>query len=281
MRRWNKRLAGTFLALLLTVCAVSAIFVLPASAAGELPRLVDAADLLSDSEEEGLLYMLDEISERQQADIVVVTVDSMEGETAMVYADDFYDYNGYGFGTGRDGILLLISMEEREWYISTRGYGITAITDAGREYISEIFVEDLSAGDYAAAFTNFANLCDDFITQAKTGEPYDVGNLPMDTVGFLVGNFMISFGAALIISLIATGIMRGKLKTVHSQPAADSYIKQGSMQLTKTNDLFLYRHVDRKKRVENNNSGNSGSSGGSKTHTSSSGATHGGGGGKF
>ena len=138
---------------------------------GDLPRLVDMADLLSDSEESDLLDRLDEISERQQVDIVVVTVDSMEGETVMVYTDDFYDYNGYGFGDNRDGIILLISMGEREWYISTRGYGIRAITDGGREYISEQFVSDLSAGDYAAAFTNYAKLCDDFITQAKTGDP--------------------------------------------------------------------------------------------------------------
>ena len=284
MRTWNKRMAGTFLALLLAVFALFTISAFPASAASDLSRLVDMADLLSDSEEADLSGILNEISERQQVDIVVVTVDSMEGETAMVYADDFYDYSGYGFGDTRDGILLLISMEERDWYISTTGYGITAITDAGREYISEKFVSDLSEGDYATAFTSFANLCDDFITQAKTGEPYDVGNLPGDTLYFLVGTFIISFVAALIIALIATGIMRGKLKSVHYQPAADNYVKQGSMQLTKKNDLFLYRHVDRRKKTENNSSNHSNSTGnvgGSQTHTSSSGTTHGGGGGKF
>ena len=280
MRILKKKLAGTFLALLLAVFTVSAISVLPASAAGDLPRLVDMADLLSDNEESDLSDILDEISERQRVDIVVVTVDSMEGETAMVYADDFYDYNGYGFGDRRDGVLLLVSMEERDWYISTTGYGITAITDAGREYISEIFVADLSAGDYAEAFTKFANLCDDFITQAKIGEPYDVDNLPKEPFG-VAGNLVSSFLIAFIISLIATGFMKGNLKTVHRQSAADNYMKQGSMQLTKQNDLFLYRHVDRRKRVENNSSSSSGSSGGSKTHTSSSGTTHGGGGGKF
>ena len=73
MRTWNKKMAGTFLALVLTVLAVSAISALPVSAAGGLPRLVDIADLLSDSEEADLSYILDEISERQQVDIVVVT----------------------------------------------------------------------------------------------------------------------------------------------------------------------------------------------------------------
>lgn len=274
MRTWNKKLSGIFLVPILAVLCLFAGPMLPVSAAGGLPRVVDMAGLLSDSEGSDLADMLDEISERQQVDIVVVTADSLEGYSVVSYADDFYDENGYGFGEERDGILLLISMEERECGISTTGYGITAITDAGREYISEVFVADLSAGDYAAAFTDYAQLCDAFITQARNGEPYDIDNLPQEPFGF-AGSLAAALVTAFILSLIVTGIMRGQLKTVQSQSAADSYIKQGSMQLTKKNDLFLYRHVDRRKKEEKS------SSGGSRTHTSSSGTTHGGGSGNF
>lgn len=285
MRTLHKRIHIAFFALLfavITAFSFSAVSVLPAAAAGDLPRLVDMADLLSDSEESELSEMLDEISQRQQLDVVIVTVDSMEGGTAVVYADDFYDYNGYGYGDRRDGIILLISMEERDWCMSTRGYGITAFTDAGQDYISELFLSDLSAGDYAVAFTNFAQLCDDFITQAKTGKPYDVDHLP-DQSFEPVWGLLTALGVAFIISLIVTGFMRSQLHSVYSQSAADNYIKQGSMQLTKKNDLYLYKHVDRRKKPKNNSSNNSNrsSSGGSRTHTSSSGATHGGSSGKF
>lgn len=75
--------------------------------------------------------------------------------------------------------------------------------------------------------------------------------------------------------------VKGRLKTVHSQSAADSYTRKGSMQLTKESDLFLYKHVERSEKAKENTSSNSGNSGGSSTHTSSSGSTHGGGGGKF
>lgn len=280
MSMLNKRFANAFFALMLFVFTLSAILVNPVSAAENMPRLVDDADLLSDGEESDLLEILDEISERQQVDVVVVTVGSMDGKTAEAYADDYFDYNGYGYGDERDGILLLVSMDERDCYISTSGYGITAITDAGREYMLDIFVDDLSSGNYATAFTSFANLCDDFITQANTGEPYDVDNLPKEPFEF-VFNIVLALVIAFIIALIVTGIMRSKLKSVRSQSAADDYLKQGSMNLTKKNDLFLYQNVDRRKRPENNTSSSSGSSGGSKTHTSSSGRTHGGGGRKF
>lgn len=254
---------------------MSAVF--PASAAGELPRLVDEANLLTAAEEETLLDKLDEISERQQVDIVVVTVESLGGASPMAFADDFYDGYDYGFGSEKDGILLLISMEERDWYISTTGYGITAVTDAGWEYIAERFTDDLSEGDYAGAFATFAGQCDDFITQARTGDPYDVGNLPKKPFGVAL-HFAITFGAGFVIALIVTAIMAGQLKTVKSSRSADSYVRPGSMQLTKRNDLFLYHHVSRRARPTGSGSR---SAGGSSTHRSSSGRRHGGGGGKF
>lgn len=268
----KKRLLTVFFALFLFI-----VLSVPVFAAGDLPRLVDDAGLLSDSEEAALQNKLDEISERQRMDIVVVTVNSLEGESAMGYADDFFDYYGYGFGDTRDGIILLLSMEERDCYISTSGYGITVVTDAGRSYMSEAFIGDLRDGNYAAAFTVFAELCDDFISQADAGMPYDVDNLPQKPFG-VFSNLLIALGIGFVISLIVTGIMKSKLKTVHSQSSADDYTREGSMQLTKESDLFLYKHVERSEKAKDNDSGNSG---GSSTHTSSSGSTHGGGGVKF
>ena len=113
-----------------------------------LPRLVDEADVLTVEEEADVLEKLDEISERQQFDVVIACINSLGGESAQDYADDFYDYNGYGFGEEKDGTLLLVSMEEREWYISTCGYGITAITDAGVSYLSDQFLPEMSDGNY-------------------------------------------------------------------------------------------------------------------------------------
>lgn len=238
-----------------------------------MPRLVDKAELLSDSEKTELLYTLDEISERQQVDVVVLTVPSLEGASPMEYADNFYDNNDYGFGDNHDGILFLISMEERDWYISTTGYGITVVTDENIEYMSEYFLYDLSEGEYLKAFTTFAELCDYFITQSQ----YTGDNAPKEPYWF-VGNFVITFGIGFIISLIVTGGMKRKLKSVRPQSTADIYIKRDSMHITKRNDLFLYRHIDRIKKPENNQANHSRVS---NTHTSSSGRTHGGRGGKF
>ena len=239
-------------------------------------RVVDMAELLSDSEKTALLSKLDEISERQKLDIVVLTVNTLDGKTPRDYADDFYDYNGYGFGENKDGILLLVSMEDRDWWISTTGYGITALTDAGIEYISKKFLSDLSDGDYAQAFTTYAELCDQFITQAKTGEPYDIGNMPKEPFN-VAWNILVAFVIGLVVAVIVTSIMKKQLKTVQLKSEANNYVKANSMILTENRDLFLYNQVSRRARPKETDN----SSGGSSTHTSSSGTSHGGGGGKF
>ena len=251
---------------LMTVFCLLATCLLSVSAAS--PRLVDDAMLLSSGENAEIINRLNEISTRQGLDIVIVTADSTGGSTPMEYADDYYDYHDYA----ADGVLLLVSMEESDWWISTTGYGIQVFTDAGIEYIGNKIVPFLSEGDYAGAFETFAELCDEFITQAKTGDPYDTHNLPKEPFDFLM-NLAICFVIGLVIAAIATAIMKGQLKSVRSQAGASSYVKSGSLNVTHRQDLFLYRDVKRTAKPKD--------SGGSSTHTSSSGRSHGGGGGKF
>ncbi len=237
-------------------------------------RLVDNADLLDESEEEALSALLDEISLRQTLDVVIVTVSDTGSKSPMAFADDFFDTHGYGFGEDADGVLLLISMRERDYWISTCGYGITAFTDAGIDYIGEQMLPDLSDGDYATAFEAFATLCDDFITQAKNGEAYDEGHLPRAPFDFgisLVIALLVGFGLAFII----TGSMKSKLKTVRARAGANTYVKKDSLQITVARDIYLYRILNRVPRPKE------ASGGGSSVHTSSSGRSHGGGGGKF
>ena len=141
-------------------------------------KLVDDADILTDSEEKELNQQLDTVSEEQECDVIIVTVDSLNGKTVEEYADDYYDDNGYGYGENDSGILFLVAMDDREWNISTSGDAITAFTDAGLAYMEDQFVPDLSDGAYLDAFSKYTSLCDDFLTQAEKGEPYDTGHLP-------------------------------------------------------------------------------------------------------
>lgn len=259
--------------LLMVILLLSSCFIpLTVHAQANQPRLVDNAGLLSDTEYQSLLSKLDEISNRQSFDVTIVTVSSMGGESAMNYADHFYEQANYGFGPNWDGTLLLVSMGERQWHISTSGFGITALTDAGLARIEDRILPDLSAGNFYEAFTTFADTVDQFVTSARDGRPVDVGNMPRDTSLVMIG-FM-AVGIGIVVSVIIVGIMASKMKSVRAQRGACVYVKNNSMQLRDSRDLFLYRNVTRVPIPKN-------TSGGSSTHTSSSGRSFGGRGGGF
>ena len=254
------------------LCISSGILTTPFSAETAYGRVVDGADLLDGSEEADLCGRLDDISERYQFDVVLVTEYSLGGKSPQSFADDFFDYNGYGQGSERSGVLLLHSPEYRDWWISARGYGITVFTDAGIEYIGERITPFLADGDNYGAYSEFADLCDKFLSRAETGSPYDTGSLPAKPLGLTA--IAVSLLIGFILAMLIIGIMVSKLKSVRRKADADNYIKAGSMRVTGSSDMFLYRSVSRRERPKNN-------SGGSSAHRSSSGARHSGGGGKY
>lgn len=262
--------------LLFSVSILFTLF-LPAGASEYLP-LYDEADLLSDSEESALAAKLEDIGRQNQMEVVVAAVETTGGYSAMEYADDFYDYNGYGYGETRDGLILIVVMDTSDWWISTCGEAIAVFSDAGIEYIGEQIVPYMSAGDFYGAFDEFADQCSTFMAQARTGDPYDNHNLPEEP--FRAGTaLLVSVVIGFLIALIYTGRLKAQLKTVRPQNRAADYVKSGSMNVTESRDIFLYRNVQRIPR-QSSSSGSRGR-GGSGTHISSSGARHGGGGGKF
>ncbi len=261
----KKRLfALCFTALIVFLCVV-------AFAEGEHKLLLDFGEILDNDEYDIVLAELEKVSEKQNMDIVIVTEDNARqgyttGETAM----EIYETLGFK----EDGVMLYINMQSNEWYLLTSGYGITAVTDAGKEYISDRFVESLSDGEYKEAFMSFIKYTDEFVDKAKTGEPYDIGNMPKEPYNFPI-SLGISVAIGLAVAFVVTGIWKSKLKSVVKQTRASDYLKAGSLNITDSRSLYLYSHIDRRERQRNN------SSGGSTIHTSLSGKNFGGGGGKF
>ena len=252
----KKKIIPVFLASVLTVSGttgfVTEAFSENVYAAEEVhtERLADFADLLDDGQKEELEAKLDQVSEDYGCDVVVVTEETLDGAVPQDYADDFFDYNDYGMGEDKSGILFLITMSERKRCISTHGEAIQIFTDAGQEYMTDNFVSYLSDGEYYEGFMKFADLCEEFLISL--------------VVGF-------------VIALIVTGVMRSRMKTVHMKPDAADYMKDGSLHINRSRDIFLYHQVTRTAKPKEESSGG----GGSSTHTSSSGETHGGSSGSF
>lgn len=258
-----------YLYIILAVVLLIAAFVLPISADSSYLRLSDEADVLTDAEEAEILAMLDKISIDQTVDIVICTVPSVGAYSPAEYADSLFEDRFYGMGNDRSCILLLISMEYGDWHITTAGYGITALTDVGIDYIGEQITPMMSDGNFADAFLEYASLCERFIDMARSGNPFDADDLPKEPFP-AVRNFIICLVIGTIAAWIITGKKKAQLITVRKQTAAKNYTKEGSLKIDESKDFFLYNTVTRSERSDN--------SGSSSTHTTKSGTTVGGGG---
>lgn len=206
----------------------------------QLPRLNDEADILTAEEEAELLAVLDEISERQTFDVVIAVVNDFEQSDVKNAAYDYYDYNGFGFGPENDGVWLYLSMAERDLNIGGTGFGITAFTDFGREQILEQIKPELGEDAYYAAFMEFAEIADDYVTEAKNGTPYDVDHeaFKEETNPFVLFWGFLFIG--LIVAFILTKVEEGKLKSVQHAQDAQTYLRQGSLMVTNHLDYFVY-----------------------------------------
>lgn len=242
----------------MAILLVTAVMAVPAMADSHPPRVVDQADLLTTDEEMLLTARLDALSEETQIDMSVVTVSDFTQRTVVEAADDFYDYNGYGLGENADGIMLYISMADRDWYITTCGSAISIFSDSDIQSIGDEMLDDLRYGNYYRAFDTFASACYDEIREETTYHG--------------VRYMIVSLVVGLVAAFGRVGILKSKLKSVSAVDTANDYVVPGSMNITNSREIFLYHtmHVTRKQQ-----------SSGSSTHTSSSGRSHGGGGGKF
>ena len=282
MKKTSNRLHSLFAALAALVLAAALAvpaFAVEGGFADLYYRMNDSANVLTEDEDNELEDALEELSLRQSFDVVIATIESLESvdyDSMEEYADDLYDFCQFGYGADRDGVLLLVSVGDRKWHISTCGYGITAFTDAGIQYLGEQMTPFMAEGDYAGAFRTFIQWSDTYIDAARAGHPYDVNNLPREPLSPMY--LVLALGIGLVLAWVVVGVMKSQLRSVAFQENAASYVREGSMNLTNSRELVLYRDVDRTEHVEAKDSD---SSGGSSTHTSSSGTTHGGGGGSF
>ena len=209
--------------------------------------LYDEADLLTDEQEAELVKKLAEVSHATNAQIVIVTMASMDGGDIDSFVDYLYDSMGFGYGENHDGVLLLVCMDPREYRILSNGYAGTAIGPDQIDTLCDFMETYLPNGHYVAAFNSFADQCGEFLEYYQMGSPFKVGK-----------NLAISLIIGIIAGLIVAFVLKGQLKSVRKQDQAHRYVKPGSMTVDIQYDIFLYRTVTRtqkQKRVESTSSG--------------------------
>lgn len=227
-------------------------------------KVYDYAGLLTESEEEELYNQILEYIQTYNMDMVVVTTNENNKSSSMAYADDFYDYNGFGIGEDNSGLLFLIDMDKRNMWISTTGKAIELYNDVRIDNILDYTYNKIVDEDYFGCASEFIKYSKYFANKGISG---------IDTI--IETQEVIA--AVLIVSTVVTIIFicigRSHHKNVKKQTLATAYITQ-SLNLNGKRDIFIRKHVSKSAKADS-------SSGGSSTHSGSSGVSHGGGGRSF
>ena len=281
------------------------IFTFPVSAsADDVPKvdasikIYDYAELLTEDQEKDLALKAKDILAKHNIDIAIVTANSTNGLSSMEYADDFYDYNSFGYGEESSGLLMLINMEEREVWISTTGKAITIFSDGDIETLLDAAYEGLSQGNYYKAGNDFL-----FESEVLIYE-WENFQLPLKeqitVFGVVIMALFLGFGAGGFLTFV---LFIFSPNSISGKPHISTY--RDNFKITYSRDNFLSTNTTQtiipKEPVRTYSSGGSSSgrsssgssngisssggsrssSSGSTTHRSSSGKTHGGGGRKF
>ena len=229
-------------------------------------KVYDYAQELTESEELNLKESIDKYINEHNMDMAVVIVKHHDKPNTMVYADDFYDYNGFGIGANYDGVIFVIDFTfgYTDIWMSTTGKAISIYTDARIDRILDAVAEQKNNGYYEMleAFIDKTNY------YASQGIP---------TYDEYYSESSINWTFVIIISLVVPSIiiliLVLKNKMVKLATNATQYLVDGSVVISKRSDQFITTHTT-SYRINTSSS----SSGGSSIHRSSSGRSHGGGG---
>lgn len=273
---WQSALCGMVLVLIMIFGFVAAPVL---TEAAEAERVTDEADLLSDSLEKELSKQIGRIIEQYNMDVAVLTVEDYKQNwntsDPHAFLQDYYQKCGYGKGEDYSGILVMVSMEERDWSIYISGDAQVAINNYGYEYVANRMQKQLKKGNYEKAFQGFVNDVEKFYKAYDKGKPYGDDHKVAD-LGRVLKVAGISAVCAAVLAAIIVFSMKSSMNTAKPQPAAREYVKKGSFVLNGQQDLYLYSTTTKTAIPKQSSSG--GSSGGGSSSGSRGGS---GGSGKF
>ena len=225
------------------------------------PYVIDDARLLTIEQRQELNTYAEKITETYGVGIYIMSVEDFHnyGEEPQIFDVlwNYYHDNSLGYGADRQGMILMLSMAERDF--ATFFYGEDteyAFNGFGQAQLENYFLDDFGSDDWYDGFMDFLVASEDFMAKAAAGEPVRDDPWGLASVFVLI---------ALFVSFVVTRLLWMKMANVAAQKGAKRYQTAEGLVLTKQIDQFLTQTI-RHRKIESSDPG-SGGSGSSRAHT--------------
>lgn len=253
--------------------------------AADSPYIYDEADLLTDMEEQALLTTIESVAQTYECGVYVVTVENFwqYGDSPYSAAVELYIRQMTGGGVSDNGILLLLSMSERDYSILTYGSEAEAVfTDRTLSAIEENFLKCFRYDLWYEGFARYVSDCesewDDYTAVPnsaieKVFEESAASVLVeevLDRASYYNSTlWLIVTVVSCVISLVVCLVMRAGMRTARWRAEATEYIEAGGVQLHVKQDRFTHttRQVIHHPKSNGSSGGGSRGGGGFRGHS--------------
>ena len=245
------------LLLVLMFCLVLCVGAAAAEQTGaQLSYVTDAAGLLSENENMLLEKMAESVSQKYGVGVYIVTVeDYRDFHSEGVYKATYTIYHEYTMGEGpnRDGIMLLLSMDDRDWAMFCYGSRCEyAFNSYGQQKLEKVFLDNFREDDWYGGFADYIAACGRYLEANANGAPIDVE--PSDETEeeyeplsfgdklFFAALMAFRFGLplGLIVAFIVCAVYKRQLKSVRRATEAARYTVSGGAEITAREDRFTH-----------------------------------------
>ena len=206
--------------------------------------LEDGAGIFSAEDKQALRDQLDQIREEKGIDTVIVTVDDLQGETIGNLADAYLENGGYGYGSEKNAILLMIC--HTQYYdtihISLQGETVQyCFSDERIERMLNDINQDIDSERYARGARAFL----EYVSVIMNVDPDVWVRRPVTAeraYEWLVGSVMIGAIVVLVVWLVK------RRKTPMAVHAKDYLVKDSiniiSQEDTLVDTTTVTRHIE-------------------------------------
>ena len=258
MKQFTSRL---FLALCLVLLLVFSASAADASVLKQ-DYVADTAALLPDSEQTALLQLkAEEISEEYQCSVYLLTVSDYTYVTSgdiLTYAQDLYQTYDLGWGENRDGILLVLSMADRDYALIAHGdFGNAAFTDYGKEQLSEAFLDNFREDDWYGGFEDSLQTSIEYLELARNGTPFDADSDPDRLAKIHMASVMMVIFVPLLVAGFVCLLLKRRMKSARKASTANAYVVEGGTTLRVCRDEFSHVTHRRVRIKQDSNGGTS------------------------
>ena len=235
-----KKLLSSVFAAILVVCMTAGV-----ALAGNTPTYVrDHYGLLDADRYTQLESRAESMSDAYNCNVYLTIVDNIGQYSARQYAEAYWNQFDLGRGADKDGIMLLIAVDSRDYGTLTHGQGktggITQFTDYRIDQIENDVVAELRNNNWVDGFSAYLNDAQDTMAfYAENGEPWDSNNDPGDAEMRLLIKLAFVIILPIVIAAFICIKWRADMKTAREKTEANDYFERGSLVLTVKQDRFL------------------------------------------